>query len=90
MAAEPAAAAPATSVPALYVGDLDAKIADRDLYDLFFTVGVVASVRVCKDTTTGGSLGYGYVNYIALQDGMLYCKKKKKKGKKNSDSSLRI
>ncbi|XP_020092329.1 polyadenylate-binding protein 4-like [Ananas comosus] len=68
MAADPVAAAPVASVPALYVGDLHAMVVDRDLYDLFAAVGAVASVRVCKDAATRRSLGYGYVNYIALQD----------------------
>ncbi|XP_072962230.1 polyadenylate-binding protein 2-like [Typha angustifolia] len=47
----------------LYVGDLDLGMSDGQLYDLFCQVGQVVSVRVCRDISTGRSLGYAYVNY---------------------------
>lgn len=53
----------------LYVGDLDYSVSDSQLYDLFNQVGQVVSVRVCRDLSTGRSLGYGYVNYSNQQDG---------------------
>lgn len=52
----------------LYVGDLDYSVSDSQLYDLFNQVGQVVSVRVCRDLSTGRSLGYGYVNYSNQQD----------------------
>lgn len=52
----------------LYVGDLDQSVTDSQLYDLFNQVGQVVSVRVCRDLSTGRSLGYGYVNYSNQQD----------------------
>ncbi|KAL8094619.1 polyadenylate-binding protein 2-like [Apium graveolens] len=52
----------------LYVGDLDISVSDSQLYDLFNQVGQVVSVRVCRDLSTGRSLGYGYVNYSNQQD----------------------
>ncbi|XP_073006425.1 polyadenylate-binding protein 7-like [Typha latifolia] len=55
---------------ALYVGDVHPDVAESQLFDLFSSVGVVGSVRICKDLATGRSLGYGYVNYIAQQDAM--------------------
>nr|XP_010923280.1 polyadenylate-binding protein 7 isoform X2 [Elaeis guineensis] len=62
-------AVPTTAtVPALYVGDLHADVMDTDLFDHFSPVGALTSVRVCRDSATGRSLGYGYVNYISPQD----------------------
>ncbi|KAG6422084.1 hypothetical protein SASPL_118647 [Salvia splendens] len=52
----------------LYVGDLDFNVTDSQLYDLFNSVGQVVSVRVCRDTGSHRSLGYGYVNYSNPQD----------------------
>ncbi|MBA0555907.1 hypothetical protein Golob_026055 [Gossypium lobatum] len=52
----------------LYVGDLDVSVTDEQLYQTFGEVAPVASVRVCRDTATGRSLGYGYVNYNNPRD----------------------
>ena len=55
----------------LYVGDLDLNVTDSELHDLFNRLALVVSVRVCRDSTTHRSLGYGYVNYCDLEDGLL-------------------
>ncbi|KAK1309751.1 putative polyadenylate-binding protein [Acorus calamus] len=65
VAAEAMTAAP---VPALYVGDLHPDVADGQLVEHFSSVGEVASVRVCRDTLSGQSLGYGYVNFTSPTD----------------------
>ncbi|KAG6532404.1 hypothetical protein ZIOFF_006244 [Zingiber officinale] len=64
-----AAAAAEHSPIALYVGDLSPDIGEEHLVGLFSAIGELTSVRVCKDSATGVSLGYGYVNYISIQDG---------------------
>ncbi|CAM8936569.1 unnamed protein product [Rhodiola kirilowii] len=72
MAAEAAAGAVQAPAPfmttPLYVGDLDVNVSDSQLYDLFSQVGQVVSVRVCRDLSTGLSLGYGYVNFPSAED----------------------
>ncbi|KAK2644086.1 hypothetical protein Ddye_019282 [Dipteronia dyeriana] len=53
----------------LFVGDLDLRVNDSQLRQVFMTMGRVISVRVCRDMSTGHSLGYGYVNYGNITDG---------------------
>lgn len=51
----------------LYVGSIfDAS--EAVLYEAFSKVGPVASIRVCRDTVTRRSLGYGYVNFYTMED----------------------
>ncbi|XP_077233411.1 polyadenylate-binding protein 7-like [Tasmannia lanceolata] len=52
----------------LYIGDLHSDVSDGQLFDAFSGVGPLGSVRVCRDSISGRSLGYGYVNYIAPLD----------------------
>ncbi|RDX99715.1 Polyadenylate-binding protein 7, partial [Mucuna pruriens] len=58
------AAAPAS----LYVGDLHPDVSDGHLVDAFSDFKSLASVRVCRDSATGKSLCYGYVNFASHQD----------------------
>ncbi|KAM1113743.1 hypothetical protein ACFX1Q_046435 [Malus domestica] len=49
----------------LYVGDLDPYVTDDDLLATFRFIGPIASVRVCRDSHSGESLRYGYVNFYS-------------------------
>lgn len=49
--------------PSIWVGGLDPGLNEQKLYDYFVRIGPVASVRVCADSATQKSLGYGYVNF---------------------------
>ncbi|CAN6440934.1 unnamed protein product [Victoria cruziana] len=62
-------ASPAVLFPAsLYVGDLHHDVTDKDLFDAFSPISGLLSVRVCLDSMTGRSLGYGYIDYISHPD----------------------
>lgn len=57
-----------TPNPSIWVGSLDPNLNEQKLYDFFVRIGPISSVRVCVDSATQKSLGYGYVNFQDYAD----------------------
>lgn len=53
---------------ALFVGDLHPSVTEHILWAAFADAGLIRNVRVCQDTNTKRSLGYGYVNFVQAAD----------------------
>ncbi|XVF07779.1 hypothetical protein REPUB_Repub06bG0169200 [Reevesia pubescens] len=66
--AVPSAVTVAASPASLYVGDLHPDVSDGQLFDAFSEFKSLTSVRVCRDSSSGRSLCYGYVNFISPHD----------------------
>jgi polyadenylate-binding protein len=59
---------PTTFAPPLYVGDLDDNIHEEFLYDIFSKYGPLHFVRIMRDSGTGKSRGYAFVNFVNPRD----------------------
>ena len=53
----------------LYVGGLAYSVTEKELEELFATIGKVTSVAIIKDRETGQSKGFGFVEMEEVKDG---------------------
>ena len=53
----------------LYVGGLAYSVTEKELEDLFATIGKVVSSAVIKDRDTGQSKGFGFIEMYVDTDG---------------------
>ncbi|KDN45242.1 RNA-binding domain-containing protein [Tilletiaria anomala UBC 951] len=52
----------------LFMGNLDANVDERNLYDAFILFGSIVGIpKVARDPTTGVSKGYGFVSYDSFE-----------------------
>ena len=68
----PVEGAPAANrTGSLHVSDLKSTVTESTLFEFFRQVGegLISNVRVCRDSRTNISLGYGYVNFHNEADG---------------------
>ena len=52
----------------VYVGNLDEKVTEELLWELFLQAGPVSNVHMPKDKVTGGHAGYGFVEFRGEED----------------------
>lgn len=52
----------------LFIGNLDAEVDEKLLYDAFSTFGVIVSTpKIMRDPDTGASKGFGFVSYDSFE-----------------------
>lgn len=54
----------------LYVGDLDPSVTEADLINAFDRFGPPSSARVFRDSNSGSSLRYAFLNFPSLDLGI--------------------
>lgn len=52
----------------LYVGNIDLKVTEEILWELFLQCGPVVSVQIPRDKITGDHNGYGFVEFKSEED----------------------
>ena len=53
----------------IYVGNLDFKVNENDLKNIFEEYGSVEQVKIIKDKYSGRSKGFGFVTFVNDEDG---------------------
>lgn len=56
------------SVVALFIGDLEPTVTENRLREIFGKFRSLTSVKICVDSNSGKSLGYGYLNFANSED----------------------
>lgn len=52
----------------VYVGNLSFEMTEKDLADVFSSIGPVASAKIISDRLSGRSRGFGFVEFESVSD----------------------
>ncbi len=59
----------------IYIGNLHINVSETQVWDLFKTFGHINSVHIVTDTASGQSMGFGFVDIVEREGGLMAIQK---------------